>query len=306
VLYGQKIQKFEGTLEGFQKLGTDNYELILRHADEMEVLSFEVRRKDEILGKVESKFAEYRGKTFHISYKENAAGSSTYYKGLYVSGSFEEKTSATKTENSTADASANRPKTNVFWKKIEGDAYQLLANEKEILWTSSQWYDEDLIVYNGIRNAYYWLKDYKKGKDDELYEVTKILNAPIVWSKKGEFFWLFVGKQRSHNAASFWSGDDLVVYDFTMRKNFLLPNYKNATDGEVEKGEVLAENTTAIWKVENKVFSFYVEGNYVDDELTHTETGDDLVSFRPQTGITYYLKNYKKLQDGKYHGAKEL
>ena len=182
----------------------------------------------------------------------------------------------------------------------------MLANEKEILWTSSQWYDEDLIVYNGIRNAYYWLKDYKKGKDDELYEVTKVLNAPIVWSKKGEFFWLFVEKQRSHNAASFWSGDDLVVYDFTMRKNFLLPNYKNATDGEVEKGEVLAENTTAIWKVEDKVFSFYVEGNYVEDELTHTETGDDLVTFRPQTGITYYLKNYKKWQDGKYHAAKEL
>ena len=123
-----------------------------------------------------------------------------------------------------------------FWRK-QDNSYWLYVKGEDIQGrTKSAFLDNDLLVYDQQTNISYLLKDYLTESGTLKLHPAQVVSYQdnIFWQKKGEAFWLVVkGDMVQQRTTSEWKGDDLYVTDTVTKVTYILPNYKNALQNQL-------------------------------------------------------------------------
>jgi hypothetical protein len=99
--------------------------------------------------------------------------------------------------------------------------------------------------------------------------------------------------------------DDYLVYDPQDRTTYILENFRQFDDNQYREGRVLGTGTSIYWRHDGakKVYALYVNGETISSRCKTSYSGNDYIAYDPETGITYFLENFKiKNNDVLYSG----
>lgn len=303
-IFAQKEQKAEGKLVGFHKTSAHQFEIIIRDEQSMGVASYEAKKSDAFIENLEKNFAQLRDTKISFFYEAYDEKTSSYYKGLYLRNASEGQKNETSGKPNVYGAN---DKTNVFWNRT-GDTYNIYDAGKEVFGTSCSWFnDVNLVIYSPEKKVHYYCKDYKTKSQGDLHEAEMVVSGDLVCSRTGNTYWIFVKGKIPYNTKSSWANDDLLVYDFDTKTNWLLKNYRNMQDYTFTSDiETVSVGAQACWMADEKYYSLYIEGEFVADKLTSSYVGNDLLVYRAKTNKSYLLKDYAKNSDKKFRTAREM
>lgn len=127
-----------------------------------------------------------------------------------------------------------------FWRK-KGDNFSLYVNGLEVTSRDCIWRDDDLLVFDTKSQAIYLLRYYKNIPANQLMRA-EVLQSQIsaFWRKKDGQFSVYVNGVdiTDGDTPNSWVDDDLLVYDKTTKRTYILKDFKNAADNQLLPAEV--------------------------------------------------------------------
>ncbi len=97
---------------------------------------------------------------------------------------------------------------------------------------------------------------------------------------------------------------DLLLYDYTAGKNYLVKDFYNAPSGETDNPQPLHSGSNTFWmRNEGNSLWMYHEGLEITKMINIAYFGNNLLTFHTQTGRYYALYDYATADPGKLHPA---
>ena len=192
------------------------------------------------------------------------------------------------------------PNYTLWWS--DGTYFHLYVKGDDIaVQTYWQWSGNDLIVYDHERQSSYRLKEYYNNSD-EILRPAEILVAPgeITWSKQEDnTYWIHRNgiEFESLDVANDYFGNDLLVYEKSIRQDFLLKDYLVLENGIQYPAESIWSRDHAFWAKSGGTYTLYVNGDIISGRTTAETAKEDLEVHDPETGTTWILKDYFKLDE---------
>ncbi len=189
---------------------------------------------------------------------------------------------------------------NILWKRsIENLFWLYVKGEQIAKRTKSVWVDDDVLVYDKESNTTYILKDYKHRTDNLLRTAIVFDNSESVfWRRQDSSYFLIVnGEEIQNRTKSGWVDDDLLVYDETTNTTFLLKNYMNRPNKQLQPVKIISYIDNVFWRKKGASYYFYVKGEQVATRTTSKWLGNDLIVYDPQTNTSYIFYDYNSTKE---------
>ncbi len=131
----------------------------------------------------------------------------------------------------------------------------------------------------------------------------------VEWRKgsDGRYFLFRNGADVSSNTAGTTVGDDVLVFDRTAGRSYVLKGFSNLKSKEAQQAVEIVSDANAFWKVnDEKWYWFYLEGTDVTLQTKNAYYGDNLVIFHPGSGRYFLMKDFKNAEPGRLHPAQSV
>jgi hypothetical protein len=120
----------------------------------------------------------------------------------------------------------------------------------------------------------------------------------------GKYFFYLNGMDITKNTTAATVEQDVLLYDRSSNKNYLLKDYWNIKDQSNRAAEELVSRSNAFWRVnKEKMFWFYIEGKDVTTEVAWTNYDKDFVVFHKNSNRYYVMNGFSDAVPGKLYGA---
>ena len=120
----------------------------------------------------------------------------------------------------------------------------------------------------------------------------------------GNYFFYRNGADITSNTRAATVEKDVLLYDASSGKSYLLENYWNIKDQGNHAAKELMSGSNAFWRVnKEKMFWFYVEGEDVTNGISNTYYGKDLLVFDKKSNRYYVMNGYSAAEPGKLYTA---
>jgi hypothetical protein len=188
---------------------------------------------------------------------------------------------------------------NILWKRSKENLFWLYVKGEQIAKrTKSVWVDDDVLVYDNESNTTYILKDYKSRDDNQLRSAIVFDNSESVfWRRQDSSYFLYVkGESIQKRTKSGWVDNNLLVYDETTNTTFMLNDYMNKPNKELQPVQIISYIDNVFWRKKEKSYYFYLKGEQVAARTTNYWKGNDLIVTDPETNTSYILLDYGTVQ----------
>ncbi|MBF0119213.1 MAG: caspase family protein [Desulfobacterales bacterium] len=177
---------------------------------------------------------------------------------------------------------------------IEGEFYFVPENTSSSISTSS--YD--------TTSSYITSSSYLTSSS---YVTTSIIayDSKTLWREKDTLYYIYIeGKQVAPETISEWHDNDLLVYYTTLRKYYLLEDYKNRNDDQLRPARVVETPNGTLWSNKEGLYYIYIEGKQVASETISEWHDNDLLVYQTTSRRYNLLENYKNRNDNKLRPAR--
>jgi hypothetical protein len=120
----------------------------------------------------------------------------------------------------------------------------------------------------------------------------------------GKYYFYLNGMDITKNTTAATVEKDVLLYDRSSNKNYLLKDFWNIKDQNNRAAEELVSRSNAFWRVnKEKLFWFYIEGQDVSAEINNASYGKDFVVFHKNSNRYFVMNRYSDAVPGKLYGA---
>lgn len=137
---------------------------------------------------------------------------------------------------------------------------------------------------------------------------TRVLPTPdrVEWKKESldQYFFYRDGSDITEKTTGTTANHDLILFDRSTGRNYLLEDFSNVPSGVSGKPVPLHSASNAFWRRnEGNSLWFYHEGTDITKQINIAYYGNNLVTFNKQTGRYYALYDYATAKPGNLYPA---
>jgi hypothetical protein len=145
----------------------------------------------------------------------------------------------------------------------------------------------------------------KENRVEEFVPKTVETRANAEWKMvNGNYFFYRNGADITGNTRAATVDNDVLLYDASTGKSYVLENYWNIKDQGNHAAKELMTSSNAFWRVnKEKSFWFYIEGEDVSGNIANTYYGQDLLIFDKKSNRYYVMNGYSGSEPGNLYPA---
>lgn len=152
----------------------------------------------------------------------------------------------------------------------------------------------NLLICEQNSNAMFYIVGYTTMAVNSKVTPLYLSRDKTYWCKQADDnYWIFYNGETLTDNNSTWVGDDLMVYNKTFNRTFLIKNFNNTKPNVISSVQEITNEANCHFKIQGDGFYLYDEG-ILTTNLNHCFINNDLIVYDSATQTSYRIKNYQQ------------